>query len=159
MREILCFESHSYNIIHHLHWVIAEHLLSYASRVTIVDHHIDGDSDIPEATDYIVDKVGSVSTLIVESLMSNKVRITEAEATLLALGIHADTGSLCFDSTTARDAKALAWLMEVGASQTAIAEHSQGSLSTEQQGVLTQALLNMNSTVVHGVTVSSVLLR
>jgi len=136
----------------------AEHLLSYASRVTIVDHHIDGDSDIPEATDYIVDKVGSVSTLIVESLMSNKVRITEAEATLLALGIHADTGSLCFDSTTARDAKALAWLMEVGASQTAIAEHSQGSLSTEQQGVLTQALLNMNSTVVHGVTVSSVLL-
>jgi nanoRNase/pAp phosphatase (c-di-AMP/oligoRNAs hydrolase) len=32
--------------------------------------------------------------------------LTEAEATLLALGIHADTGSLCYDSTTARDATA-----------------------------------------------------
>ena len=96
-----------------------------------------------------------------ESLISTQVgnHITEAEATLLALGIHADTGSLCFDSTTARDAKALGWLMEMGASQAAIAEHSKGSLSTEQQGVLTQALLNMNSTNVHGVTVSTVLLR
>jgi CBS domain-containing protein len=84
--------------------------------------------------------------------------LSEAEATLLALGIHADTGSLCFDSTTPRDAKALAWVMEQGASQAAIAEHARASLSQEQQGVLTQALINTNSTVVHGVTISTVLL-
>lgn len=136
----------------------AEPLLSYASRVTIVDHHIDGESDIPEATDYVVDRTGSVSTMIVESLDKHDVAVTEAEATLLALGIHADTGSLCYDSTTARDARSLAWVLERGASQTAIAEHSKSTLSNEQQGVLTQALLNTNSTVVHGVTVSTVLL-
>jgi len=139
----------------------AEPLLEHATRVTVVDHHIDSDSDIPEATDYVVDKVGSVSTLIVERLKDADLDdgLTEAEATLLALGIHADTGSLVYDSTTARDAAALTWVMEQGASQTAIAEHAQSSLSPEQQGVLTQALINTNSTEIHGVTLSTVLLK
>jgi hypothetical protein len=72
----------------------AEHLISYAKRVTIVDHHIEGDSDIPEATDYVVDKVGSVSAMIAEQLREAGFELSEAEATLLALGIHADTGEL-----------------------------------------------------------------
>jgi len=110
----------------------AEPLLQHAKQVLIMDHHIDSESDIPEVTDYIVDHVGSVSTMVVERLMKAGVALTEAEATLLALGIHADTA--------------------------AIAEHAKSSLSEEQQGVLTQALLNTNSSVVHGVTVSSVLL-
>lgn len=137
----------------------AESLLQYANRVTVVDHHIDSDTDIPEATDYVVDQVGSVSTLIAERLQEADLELTEAEATLLALGIHADTGSLCYDSTTPRDAMALAWVMSQGASQAAIAEHAQSSLSPEQQGVLTQALVNTNSTVVHGVTLSTCLLQ
>eukprot|EP00591_Stephanopyxis_turris_P001842 CAMPEP_0195520156 /NCGR_PEP_ID=MMETSP0794_2-20130614/16281_1 /TAXON_ID=515487 /ORGANISM="Stephanopyxis turris, Strain CCMP 815" /LENGTH=850 /DNA_ID=CAMNT_0040649447 /DNA_START=370 /DNA_END=2922 /DNA_ORIENTATION=+ len=136
----------------------AEHLIGYANRVTVVDHHIDAESDIPEATDYVCDAVGSVSTIVAERLREANMDVSEAEATLLALGIHADTGSLCFDSTTPRDANALAWVMEMGASQTAIAEHAHSSLSQEQQGVLTQSLINMNSSVVHGVTVSTVLL-
>jgi nanoRNase/pAp phosphatase (c-di-AMP/oligoRNAs hydrolase) len=137
----------------------AEYLLQHAKRVTVVDHHIDQDSDIP-ATDYVVDKVGSVSTIIAERLQNagDAIEVTEAEATLLALGIHADTGSLSFDSTTPRDAQALTWCLMNGASQAAIAEHAHNSLSTEQQGVLTQALMYTNSTVVHGVTVSTVLL-
>jgi len=123
-----------------------------------VDHHIDGESDIPEASDYVVEKVGSVSTMVVERLRDAGLELTEAEATLLALGIHADTGSLCYDSTTTRDAEALAWVMGQGASQAAISEHAKSSLSREQQGVLTNALVNVNSTVVYGVTVSTVLL-
>jgi nanoRNase/pAp phosphatase (c-di-AMP/oligoRNAs hydrolase) len=135
----------------------AETLLQHAKRITVVDHHVDQDSDIP-ATDYVIDKVGSVSALICELLQESNVQITEVEATLFALGIHADTGSLRFDSTTPRDAKALAWCLEQGASQVAIAEHAQSSLSSEQQNALTQSLINVNSTVVHGVTLSTVLL-
>jgi hypothetical protein len=63
--------------------------------------------------------VRSVSTLIVERLMDDV--LSDVEATFLALQIHADTGSLCFESTTPRDAKALAWLMDQGASQANIA--------------------------------------
>lgn len=53
----------------------------------------------------------------------------------------------------------LGWAMEMGASQPAIAEHAKPTLSDEQQGVLTQALINVNTTRVHGVTISTVLLR
>jgi hypothetical protein len=59
--------------------------------------------------------VGSVSALIVERLMDDV--LSDIEATFLALQIHADTSSLCFESSTPRDAKALAWLMDQGASQ------------------------------------------
>jgi CBS domain-containing protein len=52
----------------------------------------------------------------------------------------------------------LAWCLQQGASQAAIAEHAQSSLSNEQQGVLTQALIHVNTTNVHGVTISTVLL-
>lgn len=48
--------------------------------------------------------------------------LSEAEATLFALGIRADTGALSFAGTTTRDGHALVWLMERGVSQNAIAE-------------------------------------
>ena len=77
----------------------ADILLDKASRgVTIVDHHVDAESDI-DSRHYIVENVGSVSTMIAERLKRCGVRLTEAEATVLALGIHSDTGSLVYDST------------------------------------------------------------
>jgi hypothetical protein len=74
------------------------------------------------------DKIGSVSTLIAERLMYDG--LTDAKATFLALCIHADTGSLCFESTTHRDAKALAWLMDQGASQAVIAAQARAASLT-----------------------------
>lgn len=47
-------------------------------------------------------QVGSVSTIITEQLQERGLQMEEAEATLLALGVHSDTGSLTFDSATAR---------------------------------------------------------
>lgn len=77
----------------------ADILLDKASKgVTIVDHHVDAESDI-DSRHYIVENVGSVSTMIAERLKRSGVRLTEAEATVLALGIHGDTGSLVYDST------------------------------------------------------------
>lgn len=77
----------------------ADILLDKASKgVTIVDHHVDAESDI-DSKHYIVENVGSVSTMIAERLKKSGARLTEAEATVLALGIHGDTGSLVYDST------------------------------------------------------------
>ena len=78
----------------------AEILLAQAKLgVTIVDHHVDAESDIQETTKYIVQNVGSVSTMIAERMKKKGVELSEAEATALALGIHSDTGSLVYDST------------------------------------------------------------
>ncbi len=78
----------------------AEILLPHAKLgVTIVDHHVDAESDIEQARNYVVEHVGSVSTMIAERIRDKGVELTEAEATILALGIHSDTGSLVYDST------------------------------------------------------------
>lgn len=121
----------------------ATDLLDYANRIILVDHHLESDSDI-ECTSYVLDKVGSVSTL-------------RGRGDVVSLRIHSDAGSICCDSTTLRDAAALSWILEQGASQVAIVELAQSTLSAEQQSVL--ALTNTNCTVAHGITVSSVLLR
>lgn len=49
-----------------------------------------------------MDQVGSVSTIITEMLQTKDLAMEAAEATLLALGVHSDTGSLTFDSATSR---------------------------------------------------------
>lgn len=78
----------------------AEILLPHAKLgVTIVDHHVDAESDIEQARHYVVENVGSVSTMIAERIRNSGIELTEAEATILALGIHSDTGSLVYDST------------------------------------------------------------
>lgn len=78
----------------------ADILLPHAKLgVTIVDHHVDAESDIKEARHFVVEHVGSVSTMIAERLRNKGVEMTQAEATILALGIHSDTGSLVYDST------------------------------------------------------------
>lgn len=82
----------------------ADILLPHAKLgVTIVDHHVDAESDIEEARHFVVEHVGSVSTMIAERLRNKGVEMTEAEATMLALGIHSDTGSLVYDSTVGAD--------------------------------------------------------
>ena len=78
----------------------ADVLLPHAKLgVTVVDHHMDAESDIEQVRNYVVENVGSVSTMIAERIKSTGLELTEAEATILALGIHSDTGSLVYDST------------------------------------------------------------
>lgn len=78
----------------------AEILLPHAKLgVTIVDHHMDAESDIAEARNFVCENVGSVSTMIADRVKRKGMELTEAEATILALGIHSDTGSLVYDST------------------------------------------------------------
>ena len=80
--------------------------------------------------------------------------LTPAEATVMALGIHVDTGSLTFEHTTARDAAALAWLMLQGASLPVIAEYIEPGLSRQLQELLTVALENLQRTSQWGYTIS-----
>ncbi|WP_324603624.1 CBS domain-containing protein, partial [Kamptonema formosum] len=84
--------------------------------------------------------------------------LTPAEATVMALGIHVDTGSLTFDHATARDANALAWLMEQGASLRVIAEYVDPGLSPQLHDLLTISLENLQSETLRGYTVGWVLL-
>ena len=54
---------------------------------------------------------GSLVTLLVHIIAERGIAVTPFEATVFALGIHEDTGSLTFSTTTPRDAEALAFCM------------------------------------------------
>ena len=141
--------------------------LPQVSEIAVFDHHKEAHSDIP-ATVTQIEAVGSSTTLIVEKLrekLKNQPensdtpsRLLPSEATVMALGIHVDTGSLTFEGATARDATALAWLMEQGASLRVIAEYVEPGLSPQLQDLLREALKNLRSEILHGYSVAWVLL-
>ncbi|MCT7948857.1 CBS domain-containing protein [Ancylothrix sp. C2] len=133
--------------------------LPEVTEISVYDHHLHLETDIP-ATFTQIEPVGSTTTLIVELLQqSDTSTLTPAEATVMALGIHVDTGSLTFDHSTSRDAKALAWLMEKGASLPVIAEYVEPGLSPQLQDLLSSALEKIQTENVRGYDVSSVLLE
>ena len=78
---------------------------------TIIDHHADDETPAPHQRLWYA-AVGANTTLLVEKLMEQSMTLSSLHATLLALGIHEDTGSLTYASTTFRDARALSWLLE-----------------------------------------------
>ncbi len=141
--------------------------LPQLNEIALFDHHLEAHSDIP-ATVSQIEAVGATTTLIVEKLrekLANQVpksdqesHLDPSEATVMALGIHVDTGSLTFEGATARDANALGWLMAQGASLRVIAEYVEPGLSAQLQDLLKEALNNLRSQTVHGNSVAWVLL-
>lgn len=131
--------------------------LPHLKAVTLYDHHLTSECDIP-ATETQIAAVGATTTLVVEQLQAAEVSLTVPEATVLALGIHVDTGSLTFGQATARDARALAWLMEQGASLGAIADYVEPGFSPQLQDLLAVALDTLHTETVQGTVLAWVLL-
>ncbi|MCL1473555.1 CBS domain-containing protein [Argonema antarcticum] len=143
--------------------------LPHLTEIVLYDHHLNQDTDIP-ATQTYIESVGATTTLVVEHLQKlagepgaegklSELFLTPAEATVMALGIHVDTGSLTFEHTTPRDAAALAWLMTQGVSLKAIAEYVDPGLSRQLQELLKVSLNNLQSTTRWGYTISWCLLN
>ena len=126
--------------------------------IALYDHHLNVGGDI-EASDQRVEAVGAATTLIVEQLQAHQRSIVSTEATVMALGIHVDTGSLTFDHTTARDAAALTWLMQQGANLATIAEYVEPGLSPQLQILLGTALADLQSQIYQGYTLAWVHLQ
>jgi tRNA nucleotidyltransferase (CCA-adding enzyme) len=135
-------------------WLDLPHLKS----IQVYDHHPHAQSDIP-ATKVQIEPVGATTTLIAEKLQQHRVQLTPAEATVMALGIHVDTGSLTFEGATPRDASALGWLMAQGANVRAIADYLDPGFSPQLQRLLPVALSTLESETIRGYKVSWVLLK
>ena len=132
--------------------------LPNVKRIEVFDHHLDLQSDIPH-TEIHTEAVGAITTYVTELLQQEQTTLTPFEATAMALGIHVDTGSLTFEQTTPRDARAIAWLMEQSANLAIIAEYNEPGLSNQLQDLFKDALNNLQRTTVRGYTVASVLLE
>ncbi len=114
--------------------------MSDETIVQIIDHHPLG-RDLPPTWTYSGEEVGATTTLLVERLIAAGVPLSPVEATLLALGIYEDTGSLAYPTTTLRDLRCVTWLVEQGANLAVISDYLHHPL-TEQQLALYNALLD-----------------
>ncbi|MEA5510297.1 CBS domain-containing protein [Crocosphaera sp. UHCC 0190] len=131
--------------------------LPQINTIELYDHHLNTVSDIP-TTFKQLEPVGATTTLIVEKMQQENIYPNPIEATIMALGIHVDTGSLTFPQSTSRDAKALAWLMEMGANLKTIAEYCDPGFSLQLQQLFTESLEKLQTKTVRGYQVAWVLL-
>ncbi|MFM2062981.1 MAG: hypothetical protein RLZZ507_2651 [Cyanobacteriota bacterium] len=132
--------------------------LPNVQEIVVYDHHLGQDSDIP-TTKLYVDNVGATTTLMVEELQKCQISLTSAQATVMALGIHVDTGSLTYKQSTPRDALALAWLMQQGASLSVISTYRDPGLSPQLQQLLTESLENLEYLCLRGYTIGWITLK
>jgi tRNA nucleotidyltransferase (CCA-adding enzyme) len=104
----------------------------------IYDHHTN--KETPDSTEASIDAriepTGAAVTILIEELMQRQLSLTPVEATLFALGLYTDTGSLVYPSTTLRDLQAAVFLMEQGMNLDTVGQYMEDSLSPDQQYAL-----------------------
>ena len=115
-------------------------LLDQAGHITVYDHH-PGEEDLG-ADSARIEPVGATTTILLEDIIKRKLPLTEFEATLFTLGIYEDTGCLTYEISTARDAKAVAYLWENGLSTKLIQEYLRSPLTDVQKELLEKLLHN-----------------
>ena len=103
--------------------------------IHIYDHHPATEGDLHGEVE-VVEEVGATTTIMVELLRKQNIPISPLEATIFALGIYEETGSLTFVSTLQRDAEAAAFLIGKGALLTVVSDFMSKELTPEQEHVL-----------------------
>jgi len=114
------------------------------TRIRIIDHHPLGIEPGPRVS-FSGEELGATTTLLIEQLQEIGTVLTPFEATLLLLGIYEDTGSLSYGTTTSRDIRAAAWLLDRGASLKVVDNFLRRPL-TEQQQSLYKKLVDESTT-------------
>ena len=121
-------------------------------EIHIYDHHHDSEEDI-RGTLEVIREVGSTTTILTELIRQKNIPLSADEATILCLGIHEDTGSFTFTSTTPEDYRAAAWLAEQGANPNLISDMLTRELTAEQIWVLSDLTKSATTHMIHGVEV------
>ena len=120
--------------------------------VHIYDHHPQADGDIKGEKE-VVEQVGATTTIMVELLRQKGIPVSALDATIFALGIYEETGSLTFVSTTERDVQAVAYLISQGAQLNIVADFISRELTAEQISILNNLIESAKSYDINGVRV------
>src|SRR5438270_7636380 len=105
----------------------------------VFDHHRDEPPDWAGEHAVLSDD-GALTTTLVGVIAERELPVTPLEATAFALGIHEDTGSLTYPTSTQRDAEALAWCLRHGARQSELARYLHVPLDQGEQELLAALL-------------------
>ena len=127
--------------------------LDPAVEKIVFDHHAGETPDWAAPEHTVVSDDGALTTTLVGVLAEREIAVTPLEATLFALGIHEDTGSLTYPTATQRDAEALAWCLRHGARQDLLSEFLHTPLTEEERELLSALLSALESRELAGVEV------
>ena len=117
--------------------------------VLAFDHHAGETTDWIRSENLVVSDDGALTTTLVGVLAERELPVSPLEATVFALGIHEDTGSLTYPGVTRRDADALAWCLRHGAQQDVVARYLHTPLGEGERALL-DALLGSLETIEAG---------
>ncbi|MDY6793983.1 MAG: CBS domain-containing protein [Actinomycetota bacterium] len=122
-------------------------------EVFVYDHHPSSSHDMKDIKDYS-EQLGSTTTVLLKIIRGMGIPISPFEATLFALGIHEDTGSLTYAGTTEQDAEALAYVMQLGANTSVIAHFLGKALSEEQHELMKRLFSSLEHHRMKGIMVA-----
>ena len=123
--------------------------LTEETKVTVIDHHPRKKQSHPD-WEMFLESTGACSTLLVEKIQDGEISLSSLEATMLLLGIYEDTGSLGYSNTTARDAHAVAFLLEQGADLNLVSRYLNPPLTNIQMQLYDRLLTNLTSHNIEG---------
>lgn len=115
----------------------------------IIDHHPLHRELTPDQT-FVYEAVGATTTILVERIQEQKIRLNTLEATLLMLGIYEDTGSLLYGTTTPRDIRAASWLLEQQAVLDTVRRFLAPPLNDEQQVLYERLIATAENRTIQG---------
>jgi len=121
-------------------------------EIHIYDHHPDSPDDIHGDVE-VVRKTGSATAILTRLLREKKIPVSPDEATIMCTGIHEDTGSFTFASTTNEDYVAAAWLARQGADHNIISDMLTRELTREHLWLLNDLTRSTTTRVINGVEV------
>ncbi|MBW1714501.1 MAG: CBS domain-containing protein [Deltaproteobacteria bacterium] len=121
-------------------------------EIHVYDHHPGSEEDIHGNME-IIRQYGANTTILTQIIREKGIPVSPDEATLMCLGIHEDTGSFTFSSTTPEDYEAAAWLTKQGANHNIIADMLTRELTAEQIWLLNDLTKAASKKVVNGVEI------
>lgn len=126
--------------------------------VHVYDHHPGSraaaqrpvEGPLPRADIRVIEPVGATTTILVEQLLAQGLSLSPFEATVLALGLYEETGSLAFASTTPRDLEAAAVLLRAGADLNVVSDTLRRHLDPDLIALLNDLLRSSETYYLEG---------
>lgn len=128
-------------------------LLDKGLEVHLYDHHSRLKGDIKGKLD-IYKKCGATVTLFIKLIRKRHLEITPLEATIFALGIYEDTGSLTFPSTTKDDVDCVGYLLSKGADLNLVSTYLHRELSKGELKLLSELIDSTEALHVKGLGIA-----
>ncbi|MBC8499591.1 MAG: CBS domain-containing protein, partial [Candidatus Atribacteria bacterium] len=122
-------------------------------EIHIYDHHPATSDDIKGDLN-VIEEVGATTTILLKKIKEMNLEISPIEATLFALGIYEDTGSLTFSTTTSDDINSVSYLFEKGIKLKVVANFINIGLSLSQKKLLNQLLLSSKEIFCKGIRIN-----